>query len=205
MSQLDRQFEEAWKSQEGKLATMARKFAFAIPGHDVEDIVAEFKVEVYSKLKWWDSSRMSLTSYIWMLSKLKRADLVAWGNTQGRDFKREDQRKSVSTTASDTGFGETDVDPFAIVPIDEFHAEIAAAIGNAGRFSLVMNLETVDRIGKIVLFCLATGFNINETCYHVRKSVGPNPDGSEFWFHRKEFNAVRRSLRANPEVRALMA
>jgi DNA-directed RNA polymerase specialized sigma24 family protein len=204
VSQVDVEFfEREWAELEGPLTTMARKFEFAIPGHDVEDIVAEFKVEAFRKLEWFDPSKSSFKTFVWNLSFKIRHDLVSKFNAQGRDFKREAHHyvETASGQMADEGEG----DPYAVVPLDEFHAAIAEQIGNAGRFSQILQLESVDRVGKIVLFCLATGFNINETCYHVREAVGPNPDGSEFWFHRSEFNRVRKSLQSNSEVRALVA
>ncbi len=197
----DRLFEMEWAQVEKPLTTMARKMF--LPGFTTEDIVSEFKVESYRHVRWHDSSRSSLRTMFWKIAFNVRADLISRYTTQMRDHSKEAWQYTDTVTSQAPEEGA--MDTYAIVPVDDFKAAIAAQIGNAGRFSLILNLESVDRIGKIVLFCMATGFNINETCYHVREAMGPNPDGLEFWFHRAEFNKVRRGLKANSELRAIVA
>ncbi len=86
----------------------------------------------------------------------------------------------------------------AVVPIDEFDAEIKRSIGNAGRFSMLLQLKSVSKMERAVLFCLSIGHSINETVEQIQKDVDES-------FDHKRFYKIRRSIQSNDEVAALLA
>ncbi len=182
-----------WPELEGPLTTMASKMF--LPGFTTEDIVQEFKVEAYHIAKWYDEDRASFKTIVWKLCFNRRADLIQKYNTKGRAQWKEGLHH-LDNVAGDSSFGEGG-DSWAVVAVDDFQAAVAERIGNAGRFSQIAQLKSVDKIGKAVMFCLSIGHNINETCEQIRNDLDPE-------FDRKKFEKVRRMLQKNPEVYSMV-
>jgi DNA-directed RNA polymerase specialized sigma24 family protein len=210
----DRFFEREWAEVEQGLTTMASKMF--LPGFTTEDILSEFKIAAYEAVRHWaaySDGRASFRTMIWKIAFNKRVTLIREYTTQMRDHTKEDRFKSVDVTgASQQGEAETGATRgtanFVVVE-DDFAKAVEESIGNAGRYSMINMLKSVDKIGKSVLICLAASMTINETCWFIRRyrtaeEIEAATGAKNGEFHRAEFQKVRKQLQRNPELHAMM-
>ncbi len=173
-------FEKEWPELEQGIRTMSSKIF--LPGHDVEDILQEMRIEAYRAAQHYDSSHGSkFSTFVWELCLRKRADLVQKFNTQKRDFTKEAHMPTEMLDWNE----------------DESGQILREQLGNAGKYSQILALKSVDRIGKAILVMFAAGYNISETADQIRKDIDPSVTPNEFY---KRLS----SLRENSELQDMV-
>ncbi len=189
-------FEKEWPKLQQEIGTMAGKLF--LPGWTKEDFMQEFKAETYELARWYDPGRgATFRTAAWNYILRHRARLMEHSWAQKRAPDREDRFKSIDVVGGDE-FDEGGNSTGSIIPVDDFLAGLQERVGNAGRFSLILNLKSVDRIGKAVMFLFVNGFGVNEIVERIQSDLDPGFD------HNAHYRVIR-SLKGNLEVRAMLA
>ena len=189
----DEIFAIEWPKIEGSIRTLARKMAW-LPGVTEEDLMQEFRIEAYQAAKWWNPEKSAWSSFAWQRILKRRADIFSHFNSQKRDFKKEGSFTEVDNIGVDE-FGEGSSN--SVVVTDSFAEEIRETIGNSGRFSQILMLDSVDKIGKLVLILIASGYNYTEVVEIVREKADPD-------FDYGSWTKLRRKLGKNSELHDLL-
>ncbi len=174
-------FEKEWPVLEGGFRTQARKVF--LPGFAPEDFLQEFSVVVYEGAKYWNPSEgRTFSSYSWMRVKQHIGRMIEAARTQKREGEFSAERS-----------GGTD-------QIQSLEDALMAHQGDDGFFRSLLELKSVDRLGKIVLFTLAIGENLNDAVNRATAAL----DLKYGELKKREIVKVRDSLLVNPEVRFIL-
>lgn len=174
-------FMEEWPKLEKEFTTLSRKVFIA--GMTSEDVLQEFQIEVFKAAQSWDGldakngvPRSKFRTYAWNLVLRKRADLMAYYFAQLRDVSKEAALMPEHTEE--------------LVDYPRLQKQ---GVGNCSRFRPILDLEGIDHLDKVVLFCRAVGHSIIETVGQINKDIDPE-FGTEDYYKRI------RKLKKNPAV-----